>query len=94
MALEDLEQAGVTLPRDQWGKREVRSAVHKPLFLVNVALAVVSTVLMYFGNGRFLTWLGAVLFIVALVGVTALALHATSTQGRRRARTQADKAGS
>lgn len=91
MALEDLEQAGVTLPRHEWGKREVRSAVHKPLFLVDVALAVVSTVLMYFGAGRFLTWLGAVLFLVALFGVTALALHATSTQGRRRARAQPDK---
>jgi hypothetical protein len=94
MTLEDLEQAGVTLPRDQWGKREVRSAVHRPLFLVDVALAVVSAVLMYFGAGRFLTWLGAVLFLVALFGATALALHATSVQGRRRTRSQADKAAS
>ncbi|HUU96425.1 MAG TPA: hypothetical protein VM487_11845 [Phycisphaerae bacterium] len=94
MTLEDLEQAGVTLPHDQWGKREVRSRVNKPLFLASAALAVASVVLMYFGDGRFLTWLGAVIFIVALFGATALALHAASTQGRRRARTQADKAGS
>lgn len=94
MALEDLEQAGVTLPRDQWGKREVRSAINKPLFLASAVFAVASAVLMYFGDGRLLTWLGAVVFIVALFAATALALHATSTQGRRRARSQVDKAGS
>jgi fatty acid desaturase len=77
MSLEDLERVGVTLPRDQWGKRDVRSAVNKPLFLASVLLAVVAAVLMYFGNGQLLTWLGAILFIAALFGATALALHAT-----------------
>jgi len=81
MSLDDLERAGVTLPREEWGKREVRSAVNKPLFVVTAALAVGAGLLMYFGDGRFTTWVGAGLFLLALVGATSIALIAASRQG-------------
>ena len=86
MSLEDLERAGVTLPKDQWGKRPVRSAVNRPLFVAAALLAIVSTALMYWGNGHFLTWLGALLFLAALVGVTAILLNAVVPPARAPAR--------
>jgi hypothetical protein len=80
MALDDLERAGVTLPREEWGKREVRSTVNKPLFVATAALAVGAGVLMYFGEGRFMTWVGAGLFLLALFGATTISLIAASRQ--------------
>ena len=82
MSLEDLEQAGVTLPRDQWGKRRPRPAMNKPLFIVTVVAAVTAAVMMYMGRGGSATWIGALLFLAALLGATALSLHATTAQGR------------
>ena len=82
MALDDLERAGVTLPREEWGKRDVRSTVNKPLFVVTAALAVGAGLLMYFGDGRFTTWVGAGLFLLALFGATSIALLAVSRQSR------------
>jgi hypothetical protein len=82
MSLDDLERAGVTLPREEWGKREVRSTVKKPLFVVTAALAVCAGLLMYFGDGRFTTWVGAGLFLLALFGATTISLIAVSRQCR------------
>jgi hypothetical protein len=80
MALDDLERAGVTLPREEWGKREIRSTVNKPLFVATVALALCAGLLMYFGDGRFTTWVGAGLFLLALFGATTISLIAASRQ--------------
>ncbi len=80
MSLEHLEQAGITLPRDQWGKRKVHSAVNRPLFLVAAAAAVAAGVLMYWGDGGIATWVGAMLFLLSLFTVTVIALRAVSTQ--------------
>jgi hypothetical protein len=80
MSLDHLERAGVTLPREEWGKREVRSTVNRPLFVVTAALAVGAGLLMYLGDGRFTTWAGAGLFLLALFGVTSISLLAVSRQ--------------
>ena len=80
MSLEDLERAGITLPRDQWGKREVRSAVNQPLFLAAAAGAVAAGILMYWGKGGITTWIGAILFLVSLFTVTGVALRAVGAR--------------
>ena len=80
MSLEDLERAGITLPRDQWGKREVRSTVNRPLFLAAAAGAVAAGILMYWGNGGITTWIGAILFLASLFTVTGVALRAVGAQ--------------
>jgi len=80
MSLEHLEQAGITLPRDQWGKCRVRSAVNRTLFLAAAAVAIVAGVLMYWGDGGLATWIGAVLFLASLFAVTVIALRAVTTQ--------------
>ena len=83
MSLEDLERAGVMLPRNEWGKREVRSAVNKKLFLAATAISAAAFLLMYYGNGRAITWLGSLLFFIALFDVTWIALRATEAHCRQ-----------
>jgi fatty acid desaturase len=82
MSIEDLERMGNTLPRDQWGKREVRSAVNGGLFLAAAAGAVIAAALMYWGDGRAMTWLGSVLFLITLVAATLVVLRATKVHCR------------
>lgn len=82
MSLEDMERAGVTLPRDQWGKRDLRSAVNRKQFVAAAATAAVASFLMFAGNGGAITWLGSLLFLIALFAATGMALRATDTHGR------------
>ena len=89
MSLEDLERAGITLPRDQWGKREVRSTVNRPLFLAAAGGAVVAGILMYWGNGDITTWIGAILFLASLFTVTGVALRAVGAPCRDATGTEA-----
>ena len=83
MSLEDLERAGVLLPRDEWGKREVRSAVNKKLFLAAMVAAAVAFFLMFYGDGRAITWLGSLLYLVVLSAVTWIGLRATEAHCRQ-----------
>ena len=80
MSLEDLEDAGVLLPREEWGKHEIKSRQNKLLILLPAVVAVVSVVLMYWGNGRLWTWVGLGLFLVALFAFTVAALQAINRQ--------------
>lgn len=80
MSLEDLEDAGILLPREEWGKHETKTRQNKLLVLLPAAVAVVSAVLMYWGNGRLWTWIGLGLFLVALLAFTGAALQAVDRQ--------------
>ena len=82
MSLEDLERAGITLPRDQWGKRKLHSAVNRPLFLAAAAGAIAAGTLMYWGDGGIATWVGAMLFLLSFFVVTVIALRAVTAQCR------------
>ena len=82
MSLEHLEQAGITLPRDQWGKRKLHSTVSRPLFLAAAAGAVAAATLMYWGDGGVATWVGAVLFLVSFSAFTVISLRAVTAQCR------------
>ena len=93
MSLEDLVRAGVTLPQAQWGKRRVRSTVNKPAFVSASVLAIFSAALMYWGDGRWVTWLGAALFLVSLFSTAGLCLHATETQDGGAAQADAKRGG-
>lgn len=76
MSLEDLKRAGLILPEREWGKRGLRSAVNRPLLVLVGAGAVISSFLMYAGDGGLLTWLGMGLYLVFLLLFTALSLQA------------------
>lgn len=80
MSLEDLERAGITLPRAQWGKRRPDSAVNRPLFLAGGAGAIAAGILMYCGGGGITTWAGAIFFLLSFFAITLIALRAVTGQ--------------
>lgn len=81
MSLEELEQAGILLPRKQWGKRKVRSGVARvPLVAIALLLPVAAGGI-YLGDGRWPTWAGLGLFFALLAGFTWVNLRGV-TRGR------------
>ena len=76
MSLEDLENAGILLPREEWGTRDLSTSVNKPLLVVAGIIAIAACGLMYMGDGRPLTWLGGAVYLVDLVGFTCLSWRA------------------
>jgi ABC-type transport system involved in cytochrome c biogenesis permease subunit len=82
MSIEDLENMGVLLPEDQWGKHAVATTVNKPLLIAIGVITMISVVLMYWGNGNFSTWLGVALFLTMLSGFTLLSISAVEKQRR------------
>ena len=75
MSLEELEAAGVLLPRDKWRKRKVKSRVARlPLLGMGILLPV-SVALMYFGDGGGPTWAGLAIFLGILAGFTRVSLR-------------------
>jgi hypothetical protein len=82
MSKEDLENMGVLLPEEQWGKHALTTTVNKPLLIAIGVMTMISVVLMYWGNGNFLTWLGVALFLTMLSGFTLLSIKAVDKQRR------------
>jgi hypothetical protein len=70
MALEDLERDGMLKPRDQWGTSDLHTRVPRIPLLIIAVLAIGGCVVMYVGDGRLLTWLGLLAFLIGLVGFT------------------------
>ncbi|MBN1341762.1 MAG: hypothetical protein JXQ73_03740 [Phycisphaerae bacterium] len=75
MSLEDLEQAGILLPRKEWGTRDIHTEVAKTPLVVLGSLVPVSATLMYVGNGNWVTWIGLGLFFAQMVAFTWLSLR-------------------
>jgi hypothetical protein len=82
MSKEDLENMGVLLPEEQWGKHALTTTVNKPLLIAIGVMTMISVVLMYWGNGNFLTWLGVALFLTMLSGFTFVSIKAVEKQRR------------
>ena len=82
MSKEDLENMGVLLPEDQWGKHALSTTVNKPLLIAIGLTTMISVFLMYWGNGNFLTWLGVAVFLTMLCGFTLLSISAVEKQHR------------
>ena len=75
MSLDELEQAGILLPREKWGTHDIHTNVAKIPLLILGALAPVAAALMYVGNGTGLTWAGLGLFFVLMAAFTWLSLR-------------------
>jgi hypothetical protein len=75
VSFEDLERAGLLLPREEWGTRDIHTEVAKaPLIVLGVFVPVFAT-LMYAGNGEWLTWVGLGLFFAQMATFTWLSLR-------------------
>ena len=80
MSQKDLEEMGILLPEEEWGKYNLNTRVNKPALISIGVLAVVSVFLMYLGDGRLMTWIGALIFIVALFLFTWLSVRSVEKQ--------------
>lgn len=82
MSLRDLERAGLVLPKEEWGKHDLHSKVNRPQLLSTWALAAVSAVVMYLGNGHLLTWIGLAGMLLSLALFTRLSIMAINKRNR------------
>ncbi len=80
MSLKDLHQAGVLLPRDEWGVHDLHTSVNKPMLLAAMALGLTSVVLMYVGGGGTLTFIAGGLFIGFMAWITHISIKAVNVQ--------------
>ena len=80
MSLKNLQDAGVLLPKEEWGVHDLHTSVSKPRLLASLALGLASVVMMYLGNGSGLTFVGAALFLAFMVWITHISLRAINVQ--------------
>lgn len=84
MPLEDLQKAGLILPEDQWGKRDLTSDVRRVPLLLSATSIPAWAALMYIGDGGWITWIGIILFFAFLSAFTWLSLRGITGNGERR----------
>ncbi len=83
MAIEELEEAGVLLPEDEWGKHRLKTTVRQGPFLVVALIAVASWIGAYAGGGGWLTWVSITVFLVTFFVVIWMCDRAVSRQRER-----------
>lgn len=96
MSMEDLREHGVLLPEEEWGEHRLETTVSEPRLAVAFVIAVASTVVMYFGAGGSLTWVGLIVFLFALYWIIWVCDRGVTAQRRRseRERTELSENGS
>jgi hypothetical protein len=82
MSLRDLERAGLLLPQEEWGHHDLHSKVNRPLLLSAWAVAAISAVLTYLGNGLSLTWFGITGMLLSLILFTHVSIVAINKRNR------------
>jgi len=80
MSLKNLQDAGVLLPKEEWGVHDLHTSVNKPRLLASLALGLASVIMMYLGNGSALTFVGAALFLAFMVWITHISIRAVHVQ--------------
>ncbi len=83
MGLEELKEAGVLLPEEEWGEHEVKTTVRQVPMLIASLLAVGGWVAAYLGGGSTLTWIGITAFLIALFAVLWMCDRAVMRQRKR-----------
>ena len=84
MSLEDLQEAGVLLPEEEWGERALESTASRAGYAVTGIVAIACGALMFTGDGGTTTWIAAGAFLLDLLAFTWLSWRAVDRQKRRR----------
>lgn len=92
MSIEDLEQHGVLLPKEEWGTHQLETTTSELPLLFIFFCSVAGCVLTYYGNGNMWTWIGIGLFFVTFFLVILLCDRAIRRQ-RKRTKEERDKSG-
>ena len=82
MSLEELEDAGVLLPEENWGKMKTVSNMNPILVVIIGIMAIGSIFMMLIGDGMLMTFIGIGLFLLDLVLFTAYGIWAINNQNK------------
>jgi hypothetical protein len=80
MSEQDLQNMGVIMKEEKWGKLDLKSTASKKLLITLCITVLISAFMMYRGNGNWLTWVGAFIFLVDLIVFTVHSLRAVDRQ--------------
>lgn len=80
MAIDQMDEGEIFLPREEWGELDLRSSSNPWLILVEACLAIVACVLMVLGEGGPWTWWGGLLFVAVLTSFTVTAFRGIEGQ--------------
>lgn len=68
MSLKDLGKMKLLRPESEWTGRAERSRVNMPLAMLTAAIGIAGCIFMVIGDGHLLTWMGLLMFGIALIG--------------------------
>ncbi len=80
MSLKDLQEAGVLLPKEEWGVHDLHTSVNKPMLVAAFLLGMASVVMMYLGDGTTITFIGGALFLGFMAWITHISIKAVNVQ--------------
>lgn len=83
MSIEDLEQHGVLLPKDEWGTHKIETTTSEVPLLFTFLVSVAGCTAAFLGAGTAWTWIGIVVFFVAFAMVIVLCDRAIEKQRDR-----------
>jgi membrane protein implicated in regulation of membrane protease activity len=83
MSMEDLREHGVLLPEREWGEHRLETTVAQGPLLAAFLVAVLAVVAIYLGAGGTWTWIGLVVFLVAIFTVVWICDRAIVRQRER-----------
>lgn len=83
MSFEDLKQHDIFLPESEWGKLDLSTSVNLPAIIAIFLTGAAGCVLMVVGDGSLLTWIGAALFILFMIGFALVSNAGIERQDRR-----------
>ena len=83
MSLKDLKEAGLILPEDEWGKLTFQKPYFKFPILLTFLLTFLSCILMYIGDGTWITWIGLLMFLLLLALFTFFSIKSINIQMKK-----------
>ncbi|MGK7313421.1 MAG: hypothetical protein ACN0LA_14490 [Candidatus Longimicrobiales bacterium M2_2A_002] len=83
MSMEDLREHGVLLPEEEWGEHRLETTVPQGRLATGFVIAVLGLLSIYFGAGGLWTWVGLVVFLVALYWIIWVCDRAVVAQRER-----------
>lgn len=86
MSIEDLEEHGVLLPKEEWGMHKLKTTISQLPLLIAFLVGVTGCALTYWGGGGKWTWIGISIFFAAFIVVIVLCDRGIRQQNDRNER--------
>ncbi len=83
MSLRELNDAGMLLPKDEWGAHDLHSTVSRAALVATLLVGLVSIALMYLGSGGPATMVGIGLFLIFMIWITRISVTAVDQLAER-----------